>query len=128
MSLTKDILEAQDASTSTSIIFTLENDSNFLSLSNFEGALIYNRDMEDDTKLAEGIKYVKWDILFWSHEIFRIGINRGTLPVNFQAEPYILIDVLGKTPEDVVNVILTDVGDKAESGALIVLCGLSGTG
>jgi hypothetical protein len=56
MSLTKDILEAQDASTSTAIIITLENDPHFLSLSNFEGALIYNRDMEDDTKLAEGIK------------------------------------------------------------------------
>jgi hypothetical protein len=48
--------------------------------------------------------------------------------VNFQPEPYHMIDVLGKTPEDVVNVILNDVGDKAQSGALIVLCGLSGTG
>lgn len=56
MTLTKDILEAQDAETSTAIISTLDHDINFLSLSNFEGTLIYNRDMEDDTKLAAGIQ------------------------------------------------------------------------
>lgn len=56
MSLTKEILEAQDASTSSAIISTLENDSHFLTLSNFEGALIYNRDMEDETKLSAGIQ------------------------------------------------------------------------
>lgn len=54
--LTRDILNAQDAETSTAIISTLENDPNFLALSSFEGTLIYNRDMEDDTKLAAGIK------------------------------------------------------------------------
>jgi hypothetical protein len=60
--------------------------------------------------------------------IHRIGIDRGALPGDFQPEPYHLIDVLGKTPQDVVDVILTDVGEHAQSGALIVLCGLSGTG
>lgn len=59
---------------------------------------------------------------------FRIGVNRGTLPVNFQPEPYQVIDVLGKSPQDVVDIILKNVGDNAQSGALIVLCGLSGTG
>jgi hypothetical protein len=60
--------------------------------------------------------------------IDRIGIDRGALPADFQPEPYHIIDVLGKTPQDVVDVILTDVGENAQSGALIVLCGLSGTG
>jgi hypothetical protein len=56
MSLTKALLEAQDAETSSAIILSLQNDSNFLALSDFEGTLISNRDMEDDTKLAAGIK------------------------------------------------------------------------
>jgi hypothetical protein len=39
-----------------------------------------------------------------------------------------MIDVLGKTPDDVCDVIVSDVGDAANTGAVIVLCGLSGTG
>mmetsp|Transcript_9513 Transcript_9513/g.10030 ORF Transcript_9513/g.10030 Transcript_9513/m.10030 type:complete len:338 (-) Transcript_9513:7-1020(-) len=111
--LTQSILTAQNADTSTAIIEILNNDSNFIALSDFEGKLIYNRDLEDDTKLAAGIK---------------IGIERGSLPADFQPEPYHVIDVLGKTPQDVVDVILNHVGENAQSGALIVLCGLSGTG
>jgi hypothetical protein len=56
MPLTKELLEAQDAETSSAIILTLQHDTNFLALSDFEGTLIYNRDVEDDTKLAAGIK------------------------------------------------------------------------
>lgn len=54
--LTQSILTAQNADTSTAIIEILNNDSNFIALSDFEGKLIYNRDLEDDTKLAAGIK------------------------------------------------------------------------
>jgi hypothetical protein len=58
----------------------------------------------------------------------RIGVDRGSLQADYQPEPYHAIDVLGKTPQDVVDIILADVGASAQSGALIVLCGLSGTG
>jgi hypothetical protein len=54
--LQKEILEKQDAETSTAIIDFFNSDPIFLALSEFEGNLIYNRDMEDDTKLAAGIK------------------------------------------------------------------------
>lgn len=54
--LTQSILLAQDANTSTAIIEILNDDPNFIALSDFEGKLIYNRDLEDDTKLAAGIK------------------------------------------------------------------------
>ena len=69
--------------------------------------------MEDDTKLAAGIK---------------IGVDRGSIPADPGNAPYVVIDVLGKTPQDVVDVIMNHIGESANAGALIVLCGLSGTG
>ena len=37
-------------------------------------------------------------------------------------------DRLGKTPEEVAQVIIDDVGDAKSSGSVVVLVGLSGTG
>jgi len=111
--LTKEVLDLQNADTSNRIIELLENDEKFAFLSNFEGEQINSRDIEDDSKLAAGI---------------HIGINRGSLPKEHNCEPYKTIDVLGKTPQQVVDVILSDVGEAAKTGSLIVLCGLSGTG
>jgi len=111
--LSKAVLDLQNAETSNQIIKILENDEKFIFLSNFEGEQIYSRDHEDDSKLAAGIK---------------IGIDRGTIPLEHNCEPYKTIDVLGKTPQQVVDIILSDVGQAANTGSLIVLCGLSGTG
>ena len=36
--------------------------------------------------------------------------------------------VLGKTPDDVCNVIVGHMGDAVNTGGVVVLCGLSGTG
>mmetsp|Transcript_5069 Transcript_5069/g.10141 ORF Transcript_5069/g.10141 Transcript_5069/m.10141 type:complete len:320 (+) Transcript_5069:81-1040(+) len=112
-SLTKEIVNAQNADTSSTIIGMLNANDHFLKLSKFEGDLIHTRDVEDDTKLAAGIK---------------IGVDRGSLDANHVAEPYKTIDVMGKTPQDVCDIILADVGESAQSGALLVFCGLSGTG
>lgn len=111
--LSEEVLFAQNAETSSNIITLLEADPVFASLSKFEGDLIYNRDMEDDTKLAVGIK---------------IGVDRGSIPADPNNDPYMVIDVLGKTPQDVADIILAHIGESANEGALIVMCGLSGTG
>ncbi|CAM9200374.1 unnamed protein product [Ectocarpus fasciculatus] len=113
MSISREIIEAQDAVTSTAIITHLSGNTHFEKLSQFEGDLISRRDEEDGTKLAAGI---------------RISIDRGSLPTDHIAEPYKVIDVLGKKPADVAQVIVDDVGENSNSGAVIVLCGLSGTG
>lgn len=111
--LSKEVLDRQNADTTNQIIKVLENDNHFLFLSGFEGEQIFTRDKEDESKLAAGIQ---------------IGIDRGTLSADNKCEPYKTIDVLGKTPQEVVDVILADVGEAAKTGSLIVLCGLSGTG
>jgi cytidylate kinase len=111
--LTKEVLDLQNADTSNQIIKVLENDEKFVYLSNFEGEQIFTRDQEDDSKLEAGIQ---------------IGITRGSLPAEHNCTPYKAIDVLGKTPQQVVDVILEDVGEAANTGSLIVMCGLSGTG
>jgi hypothetical protein len=111
--LSEEILFAQNADTSSGIISILEGDPAFTALSKFEGDLIYNRDMEDDTKLAVGIK---------------IGVDRGSIPADPNNDPYLVIDVLGKSPQDVADIILAHIGDHATEGALVVMCGLSGTG
>lgn len=111
--LSEEVLRAQNAETSSAIISFFQGDATFEALSKFEGDLIYNRDMEDDTKLAAGIK---------------IGVDRGSIPADPNNQPYMVIDVLGKSPQDVVDIILNDVGAGSDEGAVIVLCGLSGTG
>lgn len=50
------------------------------------------------------------------------------LPDDLVPEEYQAIDVLGKTPEQVAQTIVDSVGSAAETGCVIVLCGLSGTG
>jgi hypothetical protein len=111
MSISKELISQQDAETSKGIINYFGDDSDFLELSRFEGDLISRRDEEDGVKLAAGIQ---------------ISIERGSLPRDHVAEPYIFIDVLGKTPEEVADIILNDVGEAAHTGSVIVMCGLSG--
>ena len=58
----------------------------------------------------------------------QISIDAGVLPVLNPPPQYVEIDVIGKSPDDVCNVITTHLGDAANTGCVIVLCGLSGTG
>jgi hypothetical protein len=111
--LTFETLVLQNAITSTTIISALSSNDGFLKLSKFEGDLISKRDDEDSVKLDEGIA---------------IGVARGSIPLEHNSSSYNYIDVLGKSPEEVSQIILSDVGSGKDNGALIVLCGLSGTG
>lgn len=111
--LTFGLLQQQDAATSTAVIELLQGDETFEAASAKVAEAIRVRDKEDDEKLAVGIK---------------AAVEKEVLPADFVPKKYKSIDVLGKTPDEVANAITADVGDAAESGCVIVLCGLSGTG
>lgn len=102
----------QDAKASGAIIMALQNEEAFSKLAKFEGEAIVARDAEDASKLAKGIA---------------LSIARGEL-AELTPPDYMVIDVLGKTPDDVCDVIVRDMGSAAETGGVVVLCGLSGTG
>ena len=117
-----DLLKQQNAETSNALIEHWKDSSDFLKLASYEGELIRQRDEEDGMKLQKGIDFAK---------------SKGVIDPNFLPQPYVHIDVLGKTPDSVVDEILAKVkeensskgGDEGqEVGSVIVLCGLSGTG
>jgi hypothetical protein len=110
--LTLKLLQQQDAKTTAAIIKILSQNKTFVSFSESEAQDIIDRDNEDGVKLQAGIEY---------------AINKGVLP---QIEPpeYKDIDVIGKTPDDVCKIIVKDMGNAAQKGGVVVLCGLSGTG
>lgn len=116
-----ELLQKQNAETSNALIDYYEAISgstngnpdavtNFTKLAEYEGALTASRDQEDGDKLQKGIDYAK---------------EKGVIDPDFVPQPYVEIDVLGKTPDQVADEILQQVN--VESG-VIVLVGLSGTG
>lgn len=106
------VLQQQDAVASSAVIEHFKDVGNFCKLAKNEGELILKRDAEDDVKLQAGIK---------------IALDKGVIPRDYEPEPYITIDVNGKSPSQVVEEILTHCGDTSK-GVVIVLCGLSGVG
>jgi cytidylate kinase len=119
MAITYSLLSKQNAETSNALIEDYTNSSDFATLSKKEGDAILARDQEDADKLQVGIDYAK---------------DKGVIDPKYVPEPYVEIDVLGKTPDSVANEII-DRADKHKSdgagndaGSVIVLCGLSGTG
>jgi cytidylate kinase len=115
MTVTPEILQKQNAETSNAVIALLQDSSDFQKLSEYENHLTVTRDREDDEKLAVGIEFAK---------------SKGVIDPQFQPEPYVRMDVLGKSPEQVADEILLSVQSSASSstGRVIVLVGLSGTG
>jgi len=118
MSVSYELLSKQNADTSNALIDHLSSSAAFSKLSDYEGTLTVNRDKEDDDKLQVGIDFAK---------------NKGVLDPNFVPEPYLQIDVLGKTPSDVADIIISSIksnqaASDGSTGSVIVLCGLSGTG
>jgi len=117
------LLSQQNASTSSSIITLYASDPSFLKLSQTEGNAILQRDAEDAQKLQVGID---------------LGKQRGVIDPEFVPEEYVVIDVLGKRPEDVCDDIIGVMeaeagkgfreGDAFDKGSVVVICGLSGTG
>jgi len=112
MPISYELLSQQNAETSTALIAQYESSDDFTALSAKEGAAILARDQEDADKLQVGIDYAK---------------DKGVIDPAFVPEPYINIDVLGKTPADVAGEILAAM-KTSEGESVIVICGLSGTG
>ncbi|CAB9527234.1 expressed unknown protein [Seminavis robusta] len=115
MGISYELLKKQNAETSNAIIEHMASNENFAKLSKFEGDSTVQRDKEDADKLQVGIDYAK---------------EKGVIDKNYVPEPYVNLDVLGKTPDKVADEILEQVnkGGDSSSGSVIVLCGLSGTG
>jgi cytidylate kinase len=116
--ITYKLLAQQNAETSSALIDFYATNPKFAELATTEGDSTVKRDKEDDEKLQAGIDFAK---------------SKGVIDPDFVPEPYVTIDVLGKTPDQVADQILADVkaGAKASSssaGSVIVLVGLSGTG
>jgi len=105
------VLKQQNAETSNAIIDFFQSNQDFDKLAKYEGDLTVKRDKEDDDKLQVGIDYAK---------------DKGVIDKDFVPAPYVDIDVLGKTPDEVASVIIDQVGGAASG--VIVLVGLSGTG
>lgn len=74
---------------------------------------ICQRDKEDSEKLQKCID---------------LALEKGVLSKDFVPEPYIKVDMLGKSAEDVANEILDHVATNSRLSEVIVLVGLSGTG
>lgn len=106
-------LQKQNAECSQAIIAYLDSNDVFVSVSKAQEEAILKRDAEDAEKLTKGIQ---------------TSIERGSLAADPAVDPYIKIDVIGKTPDMVTQAIIDNVGEAASTGAVVVLCGLSGTG
>jgi hypothetical protein len=114
--ITRELLEKQNAETSNGLIEFWKDSDNFLSLAKQEGDLTIQRDQEDAVKLEIGIDFAK---------------SKGVIDPDYVPEPYVQLDVLGKTPATVADAILEKIkssDDNKDEGSVIVLCGLSGTG
>jgi hypothetical protein len=112
------LLKQQNAETSNALIDHWKTSDVFAQLAKYEGDLTIQRDNEDAVKLEKGVDFAK---------------NKGVIDPKYVPEPYVNLDVLGKTPTIVADEILAKVQANATTttsgeGSVIVLCGLSGTG
>ena len=118
MTISFDLLKKQNAETSNALIEHWKESTGFSKLAKYEGDLTIGRDEEDAVKLQKGIDFAK---------------SKGVIDPNYVPQPYVHLDVLGKTPDSVADAMLSTVKENSAGGAggqgsVIVLCGLSGTG
>jgi len=113
MSLSYKMLEEQDSVMSAAIIRMYESDRRFTEVSRRATAAILKRDEEDGEKLQQGID---------------LAIRKGVIPKYITVEPVCKITVTGKTAEQVADGIIAGLGSAANSGCVMTLQGLSGTG
>jgi len=111
--LSRALLEAQDANTTSAIIEAFADDATFAAFSKVEMDDILKRDDEDAEKLAAGIE---------------LAVEKGVLQADPPVEPLTKVDVLGKSADAVAQEIITGLGAAASTGCVLVLQGLSGTG
>jgi hypothetical protein len=120
-SIALDVLQRKDASSTNALLNHFVKNDTFAKWADYQSTSILTRDAEDGDKLQHGID---------------IAVERGTLQKldTEKMQPYLDVDVVGKTPDEVASFIWDKVvAQKAElsskdEGELIVLCGLSGTG
>eukprot|EP00934_Nitzschia_sp_Nitz4_P002032 Nitzschia sp. Nitz4//scaffold45_size130396//53480//54518//NITZ4_003445-RA/size130396-snap-gene-0.140-mRNA-1//-1//CDS//3329552386//2032//frame0 len=117
MTLSLALLKQQNAETSNGLIEHWKDNASFTKLAKYEGDLTIQRDNEDADTLQVGVEFAK---------------SKGVIDPNYVPEPYVHLDVLGKTPDSVADEILALVekgtANSTGTGSVIVLCGLSGTG
>jgi len=109
-----DLLKAQNDKTSNAFIEHFSSTSDvFEPLSKKQLDLTVNRDQEDADKLQVGVEQAQAD---------------GVLPKNPEVSQKIMIDVQGKSADQVAEEIMAKGGLTSESNGIMVLMGLSGTG
>jgi len=113
LGLTKEVLEKADDTSSNAIIAAFRADPIFEAFSRSEMEGIMQRDAEDDEKLAVGI---------------RTAVSKRVIPAEPPVEPICKIDVLGKSADAVAAAIMEKLGDAPQTGCVLVMQGLSGTG
>eukprot|EP00401_Gymnodinium_catenatum_P037923 CAMPEP_0117608740 /NCGR_PEP_ID=MMETSP0784-20121206/80961_1 /TAXON_ID=39447 /ORGANISM="" /LENGTH=715 /DNA_ID=CAMNT_0005412017 /DNA_START=61 /DNA_END=2205 /DNA_ORIENTATION=- len=111
--LSKALLDAADDETSNAIIDCFRGDATFQALAQKESDDILRRDAEDDRKLADGIQ---------------LAVQRGVVPGRPVVGVTQMVEVLGKTGDEVAVAIAKQLGDAPRTGCVVVLQGLSGTG
>jgi len=109
--ITRELLKAQDDKTSNAVIQCLQDDQCFMELAAKELEGILRRDAEDGRKLSAGVAE---------------AIEKGLLPGDLDPPPYAQIDASGKTADEVASEIIAKLPE--DSGCVVVLVGLSGTG
>lgn len=109
----RETLMAQDDRTTNAIVAVFERHPPFVAFANRETNAILERDAEDDEKLKLGIK---------------LAVGKGVLAADPPVEPVTRIDVLGKSATEVADLIVGALGESAETGCVVTLQGLSGTG
>lgn len=111
--LTWQLFEKQDSITSAAVIIFFKNDREFMTVSKHSTDCILKRDQEDAQKLTQGIE---------------LAIEKGVLSDEVKDHPVTKISVSGKTVDEITKEIISKIGDDVQSGGIITLQGLSGTG
>lgn len=111
--ITLDVLAQQDSSTSQAILQAYAGDVAFSKLAELKTGEILARDNEDGDKLAVGIKF---------------AVDKGVLPATVDLEETAMVDVMGKSADEVADAIIEKLGDATSKGCVMTLQGLSGTG
>lgn len=108
-----DTLSLLDSDTSAAVIKAFENNATFDAFARATTEDIKKRDAEDATLLKQGIA---------------LAIEKKVIEEAKDASAANPIDVTGKSPEQVADEIIGKLGDAVQTGCVVTLEGLSGTG
>merc|ERR1719424_2645519 len=106
------VLEEQNSKSSNAIIEAFVGSDDFVKVAKKETEAIIARDQEDADKLQKGIDF---------------AIDKKVIEKDITVEEITKIDVMGKTPQEVADIMLNKMGDDAKTGCVMTLQGFSGT-